>query len=124
MRGRDTSPLPCSQNSWQRACACAKRPSVLAKVEGRADDVLYAADGRCIGRLDPVFKGTLPIRDAQIIQESFSLIRFRYVPGKGYKPADGGGIVAELQARLGPMEVVLEEVAEVPGGRMGSFGQL
>jgi phenylacetate-CoA ligase len=90
-------------------------------LEGRTDDVLYTADGRRIGRLDPVFKGDLPLREAQIIQESLSVIRVRYVPDKGFKPADGEKIVAELQARLGPMEVALEEVAEVPREPNGKF---
>lgn len=103
------------------SCACGRTLPILAVVEGRTDDVVYTMDGRPIGCLDPFFKGSLPLREAQIIQESRSLLRVRYVAADGYQPAHGAQIVAELQARLGPMQVVLEEVAEVPRGPNGKF---
>lgn len=105
----------------EKSCACGRTLPTLAALEGRTDDVVCTRDGRRIGRLDPVFKGSLPFREAQIIQESPSLIRVRYVPADGYQPAHGAQIVAELLARLGPMEVALEEVAEVPRGPNGKF---
>jgi phenylacetate-CoA ligase len=105
----------------EKSCACGRTLPTLVTLEGRADDVVCTRDGRRIGRLDPVFKGSLPLREAQIIQESPSLIRVRYVPADGYQPAHGAKIVAEIQARLGPMEVALEAVAEVPRGPNGKF---
>jgi len=61
-------------------CDCGYKLPMLDSIEGRSDDVIYTTDGRRIGRLDPVFKSGLPIREAQIIQEGFDLIRVRYVP--------------------------------------------
>ena len=52
------------------ACACGRTLPMLSSIDGRRDDVLYTLDGRSVGRLDPVFKGRLPIREAQIIQEA------------------------------------------------------
>ena len=51
------------------ACPCGRTLPVLPALEGRVDDVLVLADGRRVGRLDPVFKGDLPLREAQIVQE-------------------------------------------------------
>jgi phenylacetate-CoA ligase len=90
-------------------------------VEGRIDDVLFTVDGRLIGRLDPVFKGDLPIREAQIIQESLTEIRVRYVPATGFDSEAERSLIEELRARLGMVEVVLEPVQDVPRGPNGKF---
>ena len=52
------------------SCSCGRALPILASVEGRIDDVLYTIDGKQVGRLDPVFKDNLPVREAQIIQET------------------------------------------------------
>ena len=56
------------------------RPRSLA---GRIDEVIYTMDGRAMGRLDPVFKARLPIREAQIVQETLDRVRVRLCPGAG-----------------------------------------
>lgn len=102
-------------------CLCGRSLPVLAAVEGRADDMLYTSDGRSIGRLDPVFKSQLPIREAQIIQETLDLIRVRYLPAPGFTSASGRSIVERVQARMGNVKVVLEEVDKIPRGANGKF---
>jgi phenylacetate-CoA ligase len=104
-----------------KPCSCGRTLPVLAQVEGRSDEVLITADGRRIGRLDPVFKGELPVREAQIIQESVQQIRVRYVPAPGFSSRDESVIIQQLQARLGPMEVILEPVPEIPREANGKF---
>jgi phenylacetate-CoA ligase len=105
----------------QTPCPCGRTLPALARVEGRVDDVLFTADGRRIGRLDPVFKADLPMREAQIIQESLQQIRVRYVPAPGFSPRDESVIIQQLQARLGLVEVILEPVNEVPREANGKF---
>jgi phenylacetate-CoA ligase len=102
-------------------CACGRTLPRLASIEGRADDVLYTADGRRVGRLDPVFKANLPVREAQIIQEALGRIRVRYVPAQGFTRATAESITERLRARMGEVEVVLERVEEVPRGANGKF---
>lgn len=102
-------------------CSCGRSLPLLGTVEGRSDDMLYTVDGRCIGRLDPVFKARLPIREAQIIQEALDTIKVRYVAAPGFTAAAGRSIVERLQARLGNVNVVLEEVEKLPRGRNGKF---
>jgi phenylacetate-CoA ligase len=103
------------------SCSCGRTLPVLASIEGRLDDVLYTMDGRMVGRLDPVFKAHLPVREAQIVQERLDEITVRYVPAPGYTAAAGKSIVARLQDRLGPVKVTLEELPEIPRTPTGKF---
>jgi phenylacetate-CoA ligase len=102
-------------------CSCGRRLPVLAQVEGRVDDMLYTADGRQVGRLDPVFKSELPLEEAQIVQEALNRLRVRYVPGPGFSPGDGQLIIDRLRDRFGPVQVTLEELAELPRESNGKF---
>ncbi|MDX1520799.1 MAG: hypothetical protein R3264_04170 [Anaerolineae bacterium] len=102
-------------------CDCGRTLPLLAAVEGRLDDVLYTPDGRRIGRLDPVFKASLPIREAQIVQESLSQIKVRYVPTSDYTKEAGQSVIERLQERMGSLEIILEEVDEIPRGANGKF---
>jgi phenylacetate-CoA ligase len=102
-------------------CACGRRLPVLDAIDGRLDDLVYARDGRPVGRLDPVFKSQLPIKEAQIIQERLDRVRVRYVPAPEFNAATGAEVARRLRDRLGDVDVVLEEVERVPrdaGGKL------
>jgi phenylacetate-CoA ligase len=103
------------------ACGCGRGLPVLASVEGRADDLLYTMDGRRIGRLDPLFKGDLPIQEAQIVQEELNCLRVRYVPAPGFMPHHEAVITHRLQERMGMVKVVVESLNAVPRGPNGKF---
>jgi phenylacetate-CoA ligase len=102
-------------------CTCGRTLPALASIEGRMDDVLYARDGRPVGRLDPVFKARLSIREAQVIQEHLDVFRVRYVPAEGFSKVDAHSIIAALRARMGAVQVILEEVDAIPRARSGKF---
>jgi phenylacetate-CoA ligase len=103
-------------------CPCGRSLPVLAAIEGRADDVIITPDGRTIGRLDPVFKADLPIREAQIIQEDRDALRVLYVPAAGYTPGDGDDLVRRIGDRVGAdMSVTLEAVDAIPRSSNGKF---
>ena len=105
----------------EEKCCCGRRLPLLAAVEGRSDDVLFTADGRRIGRLDPVFKVGIPVREAQIIQEEFDRIRLVYVPASGFDEAAGAVLVRRIRDRLGPVRVELQPVSEIPRTANGKF---
>lgn len=107
--------------SPEASCACGRSLPQLAFVEGRTDDLLYAPDGRVVGRMDPVFKARLPIREAQIIQEAIDVIRVRYIPADGFTEADGESIAERIRARMGRVTVVLEAVDDIPRTSNGKF---
>ncbi len=102
-------------------CACGRRLPGLARIEGRYDDVVLTRDGRQVGRLDPVFKTDLPIREAMIIQEGLDRLRVRLVPGTGYDGKAAEAIRQRIRERLGPVEVILEPVEHIPRGPNGKF---
>jgi len=102
-------------------CACGRRLPRWAGVEGRIDDVLWTRDGRPIGRLDPIFKGDLRIVEAQILQETLDRIVVRVVPARGYNEHDAASIVAGARARLGNVDVEIEQVSEIARSANGKF---
>jgi phenylacetate-CoA ligase len=102
-------------------CACGRTLSILTGIEGRTDDILYTADGRKIGRLDPAFKAHLPVIEAQIIQEALDKIIVRFVPAPEYKPQDGQSIIERIQEHMGKINVILESMNELPREANGKF---
>ena len=103
------------------ACTCGRTLPILSHVEGRSDDVLFTRDGRVVGRLDPVFKSRVPIREAQIVQETLDRVRVRYVPDAGFTPAHGDSVAARIRERMGAIAVVLEPVDMIPRTANGKF---
>ena len=103
------------------SCACGRTLPMLRSIEGRCDDLVRTADGRLIGRLDPVFKGTLPIIGAQIIQEELDRFRVLVVPAAGYGGEAEGSITRRLRERVGDVRVEVEVVDQLPIGANGKF---
>jgi phenylacetate-CoA ligase len=102
-------------------CLCGKKLPVIESIDGRSDDVLYTADGRRVGRLDPIFKSNLPVREAQIIQESLKTIRLKYVPADDFSSATLKTLREKLRERMGEVEVLFEETAQIPRTNRGKF---
>lgn len=102
-------------------CLCGRTLPVLQNVEGRQDDIILTRDGRRVGRLDPIFKADLPIREAQIIQENMNRIRVLIVRSHGYSQRDGDSIVRRIRKRVGDIEVILEYVDSIPRTTNGKF---
>jgi phenylacetate-CoA ligase len=103
-------------------CACGRLLPRLESIEGRSDDVVVTPEGRRVGRLDPVFKGDLPIQEAQIVQEALDHVRVCVVPARGFGESHVRQLRRRLQERLGEsVEVTIESVEEIPRGPGGKF---
>ncbi|MGH7519971.1 MAG: phenylacetate--CoA ligase family protein [Gemmatimonadales bacterium] len=94
-------------------CPCGRGLPLFGRVEGRMNDVLFTADGRPVFWLNPVFYG-LPLRQSQIIQEHFDVLRVRVTPAPGFTAASERTIVERLQERMGDVRVIVDRVTEVP----------
>ena len=103
------------------SCTCGRLLPLLSAVDGRIDDILYTPDGRLIGRLDPVFKSRLPIKEAQIIQDKLDLIRIRYIRDESFSPDDAQSLIDRVRDRMGDVRVILEEVDSIPRTNNGKF---
>jgi phenylacetate-CoA ligase len=102
-------------------CQCGRTLPVIGRIDGRVDDILYTMDGRSIGRLDPLFKGDLPIHEAQIIQEALDCVRVRYVPATGFANYHERLIIERVKSRFGLVNVIMEPLDEIPRGPNGKF---
>jgi phenylacetate-CoA ligase len=104
------------------SCACGRAFPVIEQLCGRLDDLIVTADGRRVGRLDPVFKGRRTIREAQIVQQGARESVVNLVPGPGYAEADGAAVAHELRARLGAeMQIEIRPVASIERSASGKF---
>lgn len=99
------------------SCACGRRLPLMGRVEGRSDD----RDGRPVGRLDPVFKSNIGIREAQIIQETLEQVRVKVVPADGFGIPDMRELTRALHDRLGADMAVVETVDQIPRTGAGKF---
>jgi phenylacetate-CoA ligase len=104
-----------------QTCNCGRTLPMIAAVDGRSDDILYTSDGRGIGRLDPVFKVGLPVKEIQIIQEAIDRLRVRLVPTARFSQADADLIRNRLYQRMGKLEILFETVDVIPRGPNGKF---
>ena len=102
-------------------CECGRTLPVLACIEGRVDDLIITPDGRKVGRLDPVFKAALRIREAQIVQDRLDRVTVRIVPAAGYGEQDELAVRRGLEDRLGAMQIEIQVVDQIERTKNGKF---
>jgi phenylacetate-CoA ligase len=104
-----------------KACDCGRGLPVIKTIEGRSDDLLYAADGARVGRLDPVFKDAFGIAEAQIIQRGLRDINVKYVAGETFDNRVERKIADRIRQRMGDVNVHFESVPEITRTAAGKF---
>jgi phenylacetate-CoA ligase len=109
-----------SINAGCDKCPCGRKLPEISRIEGRVNDVLVAPDRRRVFWLNPVFYG-LPVREAQIIQETLDTLKVRYVPAPGFSSRTEHSIIERLYARMGKVKVAMERVDAIPRGPNGKF---
>ncbi|MEW4449569.1 hypothetical protein [Qipengyuania sp. JC766] len=97
---------------------------VVKAITGRQEDLIVSPDRGPVGRLDPVFK-KMPstIVESQIEQVSESRVALRVVPDMtaGYRRDQLASVIDELEARLGRMEIEVQEVDTLERGANGKL---
>ncbi len=107
------------RRSSDEPCGCGRGLPELGEIEGRLNDLIVTKDGRRVFWINPVFYG-LPVREAQVIQESVELLRVRVVPANGFDSSHEASIVDRLRDRVGgTMDVRVESLSAIPreGGK-------
>ena len=103
-------------------CACGRGLPRIQKLEGRTFDLMLTPDGSPVGGLDTVFHSGLPMREAQIVQETLRRIRINVVPGEGFGPEHERDLIDGIRVRMGKdVEVVVDRVASIPRTPAGKF---
>lgn len=106
--------------SKKETCGCGRGGKIVEKIIGRTDDYILTSDGRFIGRLGHLFKNTLNVKLAQIIQNEIDDIIIRIVQDKDYTKKDENSILQEARFRLGPeIKIQFEYVKEIPRTKSG-----
>jgi phenylacetate-CoA ligase len=72
-----------------------------------------------VGRLDPVFKADLQLREVQIVQPEIDRLIVRYVPARSFDRASLFQIEDGLRERMGDIRVDFEEIDRIPRGPNG-----
>ena len=101
-------------------CGCGRALPVIASVDGRTNDLLITRDGRRVYWLNPVLYG-IPVRQAQIIQESIDRVRVRYVAAPEFTAEAGHTVAERLRQRMGDIQVELEAVPEIARSANGKL---
>jgi phenylacetate-CoA ligase len=91
---------------------CGRGGILIDQVLGRVEDYVLAADGRLVGRLDHLFKDSLNVVEAQVVQHEPGIVILRLVKNSEYGLADESAIREEAALRLGSDTVVQFEYVD------------
>ncbi len=104
------------------SCDCGRSLPLVRSFEGRNFDLMLSPDGAIVGGLDAIFHAGLPMREAQIVQETLFRFRVKVVPAPGFGDQHRDDLVREIRSRIGQnLDVVVETVEAIPRTRAGKF---
>jgi phenylacetate-CoA ligase len=91
----------CSLPDKDFKCTCGRKSRVVKEIFGRDDDYLILSNGTRIGRLSPLFKSSIAIKEAQIYQNKIGSAQFRVVKDKNYTDKDEMILRDQITEKLG-----------------------
>src|SRR5207237_7042627 len=83
--------------SENQTSVCGRGGILIEKIVGRVEDYIVTPDGRLVGRLDHLFKDSLNVREAQIVQKQKDEIIIRLVCEHGFSETDKDSILHEAR---------------------------
>jgi len=103
-------------------CSSGRSRPILERIDGRIEDYIVTPDGRRIGRMDHIFKDTLDIKEAQIVQRTQEELMVRLVPRATFDESSRRHLEREFRKRLGTsMSIEYELVGMIPREANGKF---
>jgi len=108
-----------SQNQISK---CGKGGILVEEIIGRVEDYVVTPEGKYIGRLDHIFKDSVNVKEAQLIQKEVDELVIRIVPDANYSDSDEIKILKEARLRLGSsINIRIEYVDKIERGKNGKF---
>ena len=105
-----------------KACACGRQAPLLTGIIGRIDDYVITPEGTRIMRFDYVFKDTVNVREAQVVQDRPGQLRIRIVRRPAYGSQDEAFIAGEIARWISPrLALQFEYVNEIEREGNGKF---
>jgi phenylacetate-CoA ligase len=105
-----------------KKCACGRDSfPVLKELVGRLEDVVIGPDGRELVRFHGIFIDMPRVLQGQVIQETLHQFTVKVVAQHGFGSDDEQLIRRRFSERLGPVQVQIEIVSEIPRTERGKF---
>lgn len=108
--------------SKEKSCECGRSGILIDRIMGRIEDYVVTPDGRYVGRLDHLFKDSVNVRLAQIVQKDRKSILIRVVREPNYSIEDEKVILKEARVRLGSEIAInfeyVEDIPKTKGGKL------
>lgn len=105
----------------KRTCTCGREMPVIDEIVGRIEDVVYGKDGREMVRFHGIFVGLKTVKMAQVIQNSLEAITLKIVPDIAISNEERNIIHQRVQSQLGNIEIIIEEVDDIPKTQNGKI---
>lgn len=106
-------------------CECELQAPTIARIDGRIESYIVTPDGRQLGRLDFLYKDSMTIEEAQMIQDAPDHVLFRLVRGPGYTADDERLLLEDFRRYAGDViRVDFEYVPEIRREPNGKFRQI
>ena len=103
-------------------CACGLHSQVITHIEGRKEDYVLTPEGTRLKRLDYIFKDTLDIKEAQVVQRKSGEIIIRIVRRPSYTQATEKHLIDNVHSLISPtMGVTFEYCEEIPRTKAGKY---
>jgi phenylacetate-CoA ligase len=104
------------------ACSCGRHSQVIQKINGRNEDFIITPEGNKILRFDYIFKDTIQIAEAQIVQKELGSIIIRIVKRSGYSEKYEQTLLKEVSEKISPtLKVYFEYTSEIEREASGKF---
>jgi len=108
------------ENGFQ--CSCGRKSRVVKEILGRNEDYIVLSNGTKIGRLSPLFKSMVNIKEAQVYQEKPGEATFNIVKDCKYVYADEVELINQIHEKLGQdfiYDIIyLEKISRTKNGKL------
>ncbi len=104
-----------------KTCTCGRNMAVIQEIAGRIEDVIVGRDGRQMVRFHSIFNGLHSIKQSQVIQETADDIIVKIVTDDKLNEAGINTIKQRIESQLGNMNIVIEDVPNIPLTKNGKF---
>ena len=104
----------------EERCSCGRdHLPLLKELTGRLEDAVVAPDGRQLVRFHGIFINVPHVLQGQVVQEARDQFLVRVIAEDGFGNEQIAEIKRRMTARLGPVAVVVERVAELERSARG-----
>jgi phenylacetate-CoA ligase len=109
--------------TWiEKECECGRKSKIIREINGRSEDYILTPEGNKILRFDYIFKDTINVVEAQVIQKKLGEIIIRVVKRSNYTEKDENVIRKEVHDKISPkLNVIFEYPSVIERERTGKF---